>query len=750
MKRTLSIVLAVLMLATACLGMVGCGNNEEGTPLVVGYAYFNSKFSSFFAETAYDQDVAAMTQIGLLSSDRMGAIIYKGIRGETIKFNGTDYTYYGPADLTVTGPDATTGEVYYDFTLRNDIKFSDGKALTVDDVIFNMYVLSDPVYDGSSTFFALPIKGMQEYRSGMDTRGNLIFKAGDAGYTATEYYTEEQYNKFWDYYKNNAGADFAQEIVDYCIANGYNAATDTVAQCAVNWGYELAENATAKDFWNAIVAAYDTVDEAVKVESAGHDLAYFAIQSDVAFQQGVQYGDSAANIAGIEKTGDNSLRVTLTEVDAQAIYQLGVNITPMHYYGEESKYDYAKNRFGFDKGDLSHVKSKTTTPVGAGPYKFVKYENGVVSFTANDSYYLGAPKTKNIQFKEGTDEDKLNGILTGTIDIADPSFNKETVNAIKKTNANGELNGDKVVINAVNNLGYGYIGMNAERVCIGAKDSAASKNLRKALATVLAVFRDVSVSSYYGERASVINYPISDTSWAAPQVTDDGYKIAFSTDVEGRAIYTDGMSQAEKVAAAEQAALGYLAAAGYTVNNGKVTAAPEGGKLDFEVLIPADGKGDHPTFYCLSEAAKSFANIGINFKVTDLAQSSELWTKLEAGQVDMWAAAWGATVDPDMYQIYFSGDAQKEAGGSNYMYKIADAQLNKLILDARKSLDQNVRKTMYKQCLDIIIDWAVEIPVYQRQNVIVFSPERVNMDTVTKDITTFYGWMGDIQNLEMK
>ena len=54
---------------------------NETTPLVVGYSPFNSKFSPFFSETAYDQDVQAMTQIGLLTSDRTGAIIQKGIEG---------------------------------------------------------------------------------------------------------------------------------------------------------------------------------------------------------------------------------------------------------------------------------------------------------------------------------------------------------------------------------------------------------------------------------------------------------------------------------------------------------------------------------------------------------------------------------------------------------------------------------------------------------------------------------------------
>ena len=83
------------------------------------------------------------------------------------------------------------------------------------------------------------------------------------------------------------------------------------------------------------------------------------------------------------------------------------------------------------------------------------------------------------------------------------------------------------------------------------------------------------------------------------------------------------------------------------------------------------------------------------------------------------------------------------------MYDINDAELNQLILDARNSLDQSYRKTLYKSCLDIIVGWAVEAPVYQRQNAIIFSSERVYMDTVTPDITTFYGWLSEVQNIEL-
>ena len=388
--------------------------------------------------------------------------------------------------------------------------------------------------------------------------------------------------------------------------------------------------------------------------------------------------------------------------------------------------------------------------MGAGPYKFVKYDNGVVSFEANDSYYLGTPKIKYINFKAMQEKDKLNGIIAGTLDVTDPTFNKDAVAAIKKENSNGELNGDKVVVDTVDNLGYGYIGISAKAVNVGGVlDSKESKDLRKAFATVLSVYRDLAIDSYYGELASVINYPISNTSWAAPRPTDDGYKVAFSVDVNGNDIYTSDMTADQKYEAALKAALGYLEAAGYTVENGKVTAAPAGAKTEYEVQIPAGGEGDHPSFRVLSEASKALETIGIKLTVTDLSNSSALWTGIESDSVDMWCAAWGATIDPDMYQIYFSGNDTMSAGGSNYMYDIDDAELNDLILQARKSADQAYRKTMYKACLDIVVDWAVEIPVYQRQNAIVFRPSAVKMDTVTPDITTFYGWMSEVQNMEM-
>ena len=766
-KRTLALLLALVMSLSLLAGCGTQGNTSGGattgeTPLVVGYSPFSSKFSPFFSETAYDQDVYAMTQLGLLTSDRTGAIIYKGIEGETVNYNGTDYTYYGPADLEVV--ENADGTVDYNFTLREDLKFSDGEPLTVDDVIFSMYVLCDPTYEGNSTLYAQPIVGMAEYRAGMTTLSKALAAAGRDNTDFTNW-TEEQQTKFWDNFDKGL-VPFAQEICDYVVSAGAAAETDSVAAKASQWGFTLADDATVEDFAMAIGEQYGWIFSAMEAETAGSalsDLMDADVYNDYPVM-GVKTGESAANISGIKKIDDYHMTVTMSKIDAVAIYQLGISIAPLHYYGDKALFDYDNNSFGFPKGDLSSVRAKTTQPMGAGPYKFIKFENGTVYFEANENYFQGAPKTKYVNFLECiSDDDKLNGVTTGTIDITDPSMSSDTADAIATANSNGELTGDKVTTDLVNNLGYGYIGMNSVVMSVGGEPSSqASKDLRKAFGTILSVYRDVAIDSYYGERASVINYPISDTSWAAPRPSDDGYKVAFSTAVDGSDIYTSDMSAEDKYAAAKTAALGYLEAAGYTVADGKVTAAPEGAKMEYEVWIPADGKGDHPSFMILTLAKDALAEIGMTLTIKDLTNSADLWTALEAQQVAMWAAAWGATPDPDMYQVYYSdvanagsatdgqnplgGSAQ---GGSNYMYCIADPELDQLIMDARNTTDQTYRKAMYKACLDIVIDWAVEIPVYQRQNAIIFSSERVNMDTVTPDITTFYGWMSEVQNIEL-
>ena len=779
-KKILALVLALVMVLALC----ACGNSSTPAPseetqapaeetqapaeentstLVYATSTFGQKFSPFFYTTAYDEEVVSNFTGGLLAADRGGAIIHHGIEGETVEYNGTDYTYYGMGDVDVVQND--DGSVDYNLTMRDDIVFSDGTPATIDDVIFGIYVMADPSYDGSSTVYALPIEGMADYYNSQQYLYKLLAEAGRDN-TDFTLWDEATQTAFWASV-DAAGEKFAQEIID-SVVSSYNtdeytatieATPDEITadpalqvKFGMNmWGYGDAwtEGATAADYWAAIEAAYGNIIEASDAETAGSSL--FDLMDDFAdYDKLVATGDDVPSIKGIIRTGDYSLTVHMTEYDATAIYNMSFIIAPLHHYGDVSKYDYDNNKFGFDKGDLSGVKAKTTEPLGCGPYIFKSYENGVVTMEANPTYFLGEPKTKTILFKEGEDADYVPGIVTGTYDLAVPSISEETLNAITDANSNGELTGDTLTTILVDYRGYGYLGINADLVNIGGDPgSEESKALRKGFMTVLAVYRDTVINSYYGDRAAVIQYPISNTSWAAPQPADEGYRAAYSVDADGNDIFDSSMNDEQKYDAALKAAVTFFEKAGYTFDaDGQVASAPAGAPESYEILIPGNGKQDHPTYGIATAASKALETIGIKLTVNDVGSS--VWNNaLEGNTAQMWVAAWQSTADPDMYQVYHSSNAHGKGTNSNH-YQVDDPALDALIIDGRTSADTEYRKSVYKQAMEIIMDWGVELPVYQRKDCTVASTIRVDCDTLPKDMTPYWGWKAEIETLAVK
>lgn len=799
-KNLVALLLAVAMLVSVMAPAVA---EEATTPLVVAYGNFSEKFSPFYYETVYDGAVADMTTISLMTNDRLGAIVYNAIEGETIPYNGTDYTYTGPANLTVSyDPESDT--TTYTAKLRDDIYFSDGVQLTADDLIFTYYGFLDTSYVGSNTISSYDIIGLQDYRTQTtsdvyDKYATLaadIYAAGkDHEWSESDAWTKEMQDGYWATMDATWTED-VQAIVDYVAANylsddyatTINSTADEIAANEglkvafgmVMWGYGamndegLLAGAVTGNTWDIANGVYPTAEDYMAETYAafeGDPDAYWSVEAadstdvhgtaDESFisewgvkDEGMDGG--VKSITGITKIDDFTVEVKTNGYEAPAVYSiLGPYVTPLHYYGDVNLYDYENGMYGFERGHFADLAStKTTQPMGAGPYKFVKYENRVVYFEANETYYKGAPKIKEVQFKETNSAEVAAAVATGTVDGGEMTGSRTRFEEVMGYNTdNGEITGNVITTYKYDNNGYGYIGMNADTMNVGGEPgSEASKDLRKAFGTIIAVYRDVAIDSYYGEAASIINYPISNSSWAAPQPTDEDYKLAFSVDVDGNDIFTSDMNEEAKYEAALQAAIGYFKAAGYTWDDATstFTAAPEGAKLSYECMIPADGIGDHPNFGILTGAADALATIGIELKINDLADSAVLWEVLDVGTQEMWSAAWSSGIDPDMYQVYHSSSIIGAGGSDSNHYHLAEDELDALIVEGRTSDDQTFRKAVYKQALDFIVDYAVEIPVYQRQNCIIWSTERVNIDTMTPDLTPFYGWMNGIHNIEMR
>lgn len=876
--------LSVMLIFSACANSKNpaAGNSEKmsGTAntdsakdtLTVGYEKFSGIFNPFFASTAYDTDVAQMTGVKLLDTDRSGKIVLSGIKGETSVYNGTQYTYEGIADCSITENDDNS--VVYDFKLRDDLKFSDGTPLTADDVIFTMYVLADPSYTGSSEFRTVPILGLEEYRSGMDSLANLISSAGRKN-RSSKYWTEEQQTSFWSEF-DKAGEKFVKTLVDYASENHADSVTDSYGgkwgnQIIGNEGLETAyamvllgfgkwdsemlytednsgtfglshreyaplyvktedvssaaavgtdgtmyakadagstqvyimsspgsstspasefEEYTGEryvqtvsysgaftditdkeydctsvypslsDFWNAVQEHYIN-KETGKVDYAALDSgetvskSLFGILSDTApqFNTSAAFGESAPSIKGIVKTGNMSFSVTTVKYDAVAVCHMAFIVAPLHYYANAQEYNYNENKFGFTKGDLSAIRAKNAAPMGAGPYIFTGYENGTVSFEANEYYYLGSPSVKHVKFVETAGlAENVSDIVSGDIDMCESPLSAADIGYISQCGENGVFADNNITCIPAENNGYGYIGICADNVLVGkAAGSEESKALRKAFAVIFSAARYTAVSSYYGDFAQVIEYPISSTSWAAPQPGDSGYARAYSTDSGGKTIYAVGMNGEQMLTAAVAAARGYLEKAGYTFDkSGIAKTAPRGARLTYTIVIPADGTGVHPSYGIATAAKQALASIGIGLEINDPADSNEMWNELYAGKLDMWAAAWQSALDPDMYNMYYSTNVPSNAEGSRgNLYCIADSTLDSLIIEARASSDTAVRKSKYKACLDTVMEWAVEVPVYQSKHCFIYSAARISADTVPSDITRFYSWQNCIHSIAL-
>ena len=417
-KRVFCLLSAFLLLA----GMAGCGSSEpsETTESVIHVGVsdraFYGKFSPFFTESVGDQTATELTQLRLLTSDRSGEPVLNGIEGETRTYNNVDYTYYGPADLSM--EEQPDGSVYYDITLRDDLTFSDGESVAVDDLILSLYVLCDPTYSGASRLSQLPIRGLRDYKLDHVMLSALIAQKGEDN-TDFSQFTQEQQTVFWDAV-NQGMVPFVQELTrqvqalhDANLKETEERIVYTPATVASGyaWG-ELPEDADYKALALAMGQAFhwDFVQMDAWFSNSMIPMTDLPERLGEAYDyagQMVSSGQSVTSISGIIKTGDYSLRVVTDELDVRTLYYLGsVYIAPLHYYGSTDLYNDVDS-FGFTKCDLTNIRARNEQPLGAGPYCLTAYQNGNVSYVANPAYYLGAPKIDQLVLYTGHDLDRI-------------------------------------------------------------------------------------------------------------------------------------------------------------------------------------------------------------------------------------------------------------------------------------------------------------------------------------------------------
>ena len=722
--------------------------------LVVGVTQLPAEFNPFYCSPSLSRnEVLELTQARLLEPDREGYPVLRGIEGETRSYCGTDYTYCGIADCEIEqNPDGT---VDYRFTLREDLYFSDGMPLTADDVLFTIYTLCDPLYDGEFAFGSLPIEGLAEYRGDMEPKLTVIARAGrdNADFTL---WTPEEQTLFWEDL-DRAGERFAQEIVDYCNANWVedyaeayvNASADEVRDdeglqvklAMFLWGFSDGwfEGADAADFFRVMCEAYDMdLFELSRRESAGSSL--FDLMEDYdRWNVGVETGPSAPTISGVRKTGDRSFTVRLTKADPTAIYAFCFPVAPLHRYGDASLLGEAS--FGFPKGNLLSQKA-VTEPLGAGPYTLTAQNAEEVILTANPNYWKGEPVTRTVILRELAEDALQPALAGGRIDLTVDWEQSDLPDQSSYT------------CTTVSKLQVGYIVINSDLVNVGGDPgSEASKNLRRGILTLLSVRRSDSLAAYASFNARVLREVISDTSWAAAGHTDPSLPEPYAADVDGNPIYTPEMTDEERYEAARTAAIGFFRAAGLSFDESteKFTGVEE----IWIFLVPGAGLRDHPAWTAAQWTTGVLKSLGIPVQLLDGSWSAASSSDPPA----MYAFSIQVREDPVQGELrsFGASDSSASSGDSSVVGAAAigaavtsDPALISLYRAGMETLDQEERKAIYRQAEELLTDWAVVLPYYQLQQPYVFSAQRIDTETLSPDMTVYWSWTREIEALRMK
>ncbi|MCX4327618.1 MAG: ABC transporter substrate-binding protein [Lachnospiraceae bacterium] len=618
----------------------GKGNGQSDVPLVIGCDKLSKKFNPFIAKTVPDQQAVSLTQLYLTGNDRQGRIVYNGIDGEVRTYNGSNYTYYGPADIE-TRYNSKKDETLYYITLRDDLKFSDGEPVTIDDVLFTIYVLCDKNYKGGYKLGSYDIKGLSRYQKNKNVK----------------------------------------------------------------------------------------------------------------------------NIAGIRRLGNYKMSIATNGFDASMVQSLKIPICPLHYYGNIEKYNYSKKKFGFKKGDISTVCANKTSPVGAGPYRFVKYEQKVIYYTSNEIYYKGCPQIAYVQLKEmkeilnatqakidsqtgqetvpeneNPEDTKKEPVLNrsaealemteGTVDVLDTVLSKEDISWVSYANSNGEISGNKISTSFLPTGVYQYIGINPDNVRAGTDAySEESRNLRKAFATAFSAFRSI-LYDYYADGTCIIQYPCSSASWLCNSKEDINYSQAYNKNINGDAVNKDNL---------KKAVLSYLGAAGYTIDGTSVTGAPAGADTEYSIIVA--GGRNNPLYQFVSQTADFFKEIGITLDIVQSGDTKAIKKRIAKGRLQLWAGRCDTGKDYNLYKRY---------AGSESLFGIKEPKFVKLAKRAEAAVKDSIKKKKYQGLYDNILEMAVEVPVIEQQSAIMCSSSRINTDTMAKDITVYYSWINEIENIEMK
>lgn len=653
--------------AALCVTYLSCGG-EQGQMIkpinekiiIIGVpANFEEKWNPFIAENAYDMQV--MQQIFT----------------EVCKLNENNELVPHAGNISIQQNSDKT--VLYTITLNEGMRFTNGEPVTIDDFIWGLYVRADPSYTGLSPLITFPIDGVESYYY---NDKDYAPKIASIEQNAKEHYSSENISleDFLVYAKatNLDGwwnGDPSGDIGDgktwseYAQKEGFGDKLSRIDAASADEMFNL----IAEIEWKNYRENYSTHTWFLAKDKKEYALQN--LQNDI---------NAVKKISGINKIDDYTCTVLFNKINIYGDRMLSFSLIPKSYYGE------------ITKGDVSKIISNME-PVGSGPYIFQGHSNNIVTCVANKDFFLGTPKIGTVRWQFIPSSETISSLASGAIDIGEVTASHSNIAEMEKLGIRYDL---------VDMNGFGYVGMNTERVPL---------YVRKGLWCLFN--RAPSVEGYFGNLAKVIERPMTTTLVEYPEDSTQYYPYS------------------------KDEALKYFKMAGYSQVNGKLVN--KGGKqLMINTYIGASGDGDHPSFAMLVQTAEDMRSIGAEFQIHDVP-FNVLQGAMNDGTADSWTMAWGNVNDCDKKEQFGSD------GGQN-RYKFKDAKMDAMLDTIMETIDLDKRRMLVSQMLDYAMDQCLEFPVYQRKTIFAYNIKNLDTNTIVKAVVPYYTYEEELWKVDLQ
>jgi peptide/nickel transport system substrate-binding protein len=315
-----------------------------------------------------------------------------------------------------------------------------------------------------------------------------------------------------------------------------------------------------------------------------------------------------------------------------------------------------------------------TKPVGTGPFKVDRWTTGdTIELSANDSFFGGRPNLDRVRVKVVPDNSgRVVGLESGDLDFVQSPVSPQDVSRVQSA--------AKLKVDRTPAAGYTYVNLNC------ADPILADKKVRQALSHL--INKQQIIDTIYKGIGKPANGPIVPGMWA------------YSADVPSYDYNPDKAKQLLEEAGWKAAADGMR--------------SKDGQKLSLTVRTHSE---DPDRKQLIQVLQSEFQKVGID-ATTSTVEFPAFFQDMQDGKYQVGVIGWLNLSDPDRATFrQFTVD-----GTANYG-KYKNDQVDKLLKDARSTLDQSRAKTLYADAVRQIVDDAPYIFVQYQEYIAMYSPK---------------------------